>query len=65
MPTCRALKSAPRAAAVGLFALGLSGLGLEPARAADMTVRQLTERLYHSDAANPLDLSGLNLAGST
>jgi uncharacterized protein YjbI with pentapeptide repeats len=61
MPTCRAFKSTSRAAVVALFALGSSGLGFEPARAADLTVRQLTERLYHSDSANPLDLSRLNL----
>jgi uncharacterized protein YjbI with pentapeptide repeats len=31
------------------------------ARAADVSVRDLTERLYHADAAHPLDLSKMNL----
>jgi uncharacterized protein YjbI with pentapeptide repeats len=44
-----------------LLAALFSSIGLGDAHAADLTVRQLTERLYHSDRARPLDLSRINL----
>jgi len=45
----------------GLAVLLLAGLAPAQAPAADITVRQLVERLYRADPAKPVDMSHLNL----
>src|SRR5450631_4198396 len=61
VPEQTALRQLALSFALALLVALVAGIGSGGARAADLTVRQLTERLYHADPARPLDLSRINL----